>query len=157
MMKPSSMLSAFTVAGAVLCASAVAQARFCIGGDLEHLSKAQKDACSAKMQAVRNVANTLHAPASWHFVVVCGEEGWKQYAAYTMGAEADVLAAVADTNYEQHETFLRESALQQGAGSSIESSVARQVAEILSHSGQDAGLDTASARLAANRKAAAGL
>ncbi len=157
MMKPSSMLSALTVVGAVLCASAVAQARYCIGGDLEHLSKAQKDACNAKMQTVRNVAGTLHAPANWHFVVVCGEEGWKQYAAYAMHAEGDLLNAMADTNYEQHETFFRERGLDEGALSTLQSSVAREVAGILSHHTQEAGVDTDAARLAGSHRLPSGL
>src|SRR5579875_4206962 len=95
----------------MLCAPAVAQTRFCIGGDLDHLTSAQRNACNATLNAVRNTASSLHAPDGWHFVVVCGEDGWKQYAAFSERGEDAVQDAAADTDLDEHTTFLRESSL----------------------------------------------
>src|SRR5579875_545536 len=97
-MKLFAAVTSLSVAGALLCASAVAQTRYCIGGDLDHLSQAQKASCSAKMHAVREIAAALHAPDDWHFVVVCGEAGWEQYAAYAAGDPATLADAAAATD-----------------------------------------------------------
>ena len=148
MMKIANMVSSLSVAGVVLCASAVAQTQFCMGGDLAHLSQAQKNACGAKLQAVRSVATALHAPQDWHFVVVCGEEGWKQYTAYTMREDRALMNAVADTNFEEHETFLRESRLGQDSVAALQSTLAHEVAGILAHNAQEARADVTPVRTA---------
>ena len=140
-MKPSSMISPLAVAGCLLCASAIAQTRVCLGGDLGHLTPAQKTACSADIQAVRSLAAAMHAPDGWHFVVVCGEESWKQYAAYTMRDDQSLLSAAADTNFATRETFLRESRPDQGGQMSLKSVLAREVAGIVSHNIQRASVD----------------
>ncbi len=124
----------FAIVSTFVCASAAAQTRFCIGGDLDHLTQAQKSACSAKMQAVKAAAAGLHAPEDWHFVVVCGENGWKSYAAYAMDENASLLNASADTNLEQHETFLREDKLDLANLHSVRRVVAHEVAGIAVHS-----------------------
>lgn len=91
----------------LVTSSAVAQTRFCIGGDLDHMNAAEMNTCRAEVEAVKAMTASLHTPANWHFVVVCGTNGWKQYAAYTQGDAAALADAVVDTNLEQHETFLR--------------------------------------------------
>lgn len=96
-----------TIASTFICLSAVAQTRFCIGGDLDHLSTQEKLACSAKLQAVKQTAAALRAPENWHFVVVCGEDGWKSYAAFASQGSAALLRASSDTHFEQRETYLR--------------------------------------------------
>ncbi len=140
-MKPSSMISPLAVAGCLLCASAIAQTRVCLGGDLGHLTQAQKTACSADMQTVRSLATAMHAPDGWHFVVVCGEESWKQYAAYTMREESGLLNAAADTNFQTRETFLRESRPDQGGQVSLKSAMAHEIAGIVSRNVQHASVE----------------
>ena len=121
-------------AALLFCSAALAQTRFCIGGDLDHLSAAQKASCAAKMQTAKNVAATLQAPADWHFVVVCGENGWKDYAAYSSNQTPSLLDAAADTNLQEHETFLRETGLAADTPKAFERVVAHEVASILLHS-----------------------
>lgn len=70
-----------------LCAPLVGQTRFCIGGELDHLSSAEKTACQAKATQLRDAVRHRGAPADWHFVVVCDEAGWSDYASFA-GREA---------------------------------------------------------------------
>ena len=93
---------------AILSATAVAQTRFCVGGDLDHLSSSERSSCNATMNAVRHAVSTMPAPADWHFVVVCGEEGWKQYTAFSTRDEISLSGAAADTDRGQRTTYLRE-------------------------------------------------
>ncbi len=130
-MTPSFVTRSVAILGTFFCVSAVAQARYCIGGDLDHMSQTQKTACSAKLQAVKAAAASLHAPDNWHFVVVCGEQGWKSYAAYAQDSQTNLLDAAADTNLEQHETFLREDRLDIINMRSLQRVVAHEVAGIV--------------------------
>ena len=116
---------------AMLPLASVAQTRFCIGGDLEHLSTAQRNACYATLNAVRNTASALHAPDGWHFVVVCGEDGWKQYAAFSERGEDAVQDASADTDVEEHVTFFREERLHAPQPHALQRVVAHEIAAIL--------------------------
>ncbi len=116
---------------AALSASSVAQTRFCIGGDLDRLSAADRTACSATMQAVRNVASTMHAPEGWHFVVVCGEAGWKSYTAFSTRGEAALESASADTNRVEQTTYFREDRLHSTEAHGLRRVVAHEVASIL--------------------------
>ena len=129
-MKFTNATRSLAIASTLLCASAVAQTRFCIGGDLDHMSQTQRVACNAKMQAVKQATAALHAPEDWHFVVVCGENGWKSYAAYSMDDNAALLSADADTNLDRRETFLREDRLDMVNLRSLQRVVAHEVAEI---------------------------
>lgn len=116
-------------AAALLCASAVAQTRFCMGGDLARLSSAEKASCSAKLQAVKSVAASFRVPDGWHFVMVCGEDGWKDYTAFT--GNDTLQSASADTHLEQHETFLRGDRFDINNAQSLRRTVAREVAGIV--------------------------
>ena len=116
-------------AAALLCASAVAQTRFCMGGDLAHLSTTEKATCSAKLQAVKSAAASFHVPDGWHFIMVCGEDGWKEYTAFAMNDT--LLGASADTHFEQHETFLRGDRFDLNNAPSLRRAVAREVAGIV--------------------------
>lgn len=127
------MISALTLTGSLLCTVALAQTRVCLGGDLDHLTQAQKATCSAKLAKVRSIASSLRAPRDWHFVVVCGEEGWKQYAAYSSGENGALQNASVDTNYEGRETFLRESSLSATDLALPENLVTREISSILLH------------------------
>lgn len=119
------------LAATMLCVPSVAQTRFCIGGDLDHLSSADRASCNATLNAVRNTATGLHAPDGWHFVVVCGEDGWKQYAAFSPRGEDAVQDAAADTDLEQHATFFRADRLHTPQPHSLQRVVAHEVASIL--------------------------
>lgn len=110
-MKLLHLLSAFALSGSILCSPAAAQTRFCLGGDLDHLTQEQKSACSAKVQLLRGIATSLGAPEDWHFVVVCGEDGWKSYAAFSTSEEDAFADRIAVSDYQAHETFLRASRL----------------------------------------------
>jgi hypothetical protein len=132
---------------ASLSATALAQTRFCLGGDLSHLSQAQKSSCNARLSDVRELAVAMHAPADWHFVVVCSEQGWQDYAAYTMNTSETLLAASADTNLEQHETFLREGRLGSGDRKALQAVVAHEIAGIRLHSKDEVAINTEAARL----------
>ncbi len=124
-----------TIASTLLCVPAIAQTRYCIGGDLDNMTAAQKNTCSAKLGAVRQLAAAYGAPQDWHFVVVCGEEGWKQYAGYSMREDGVLQNAAADTNLEQHETFLREDRLD-GVGG-LQRVVAHEMASIVLHTNDE--------------------
>lgn len=138
-MKLSSKISFAPLAAALLCTSAVAQTRFCIGGDLDHLSTAQKAECSAKLQAVKAAAGSFHVTDGWHFVMVCGEEGWKDYAAFAM--DDTLLNASADTHLDQHETFLRSDKFDLQNPAMLQRTVAREVAGIVLHSHDEVAIN----------------
>lgn len=118
------------VAASFLSVASVAQTRFCIGGDLDHLSAEDRASCSATMQSVRTAAASLHAPEGWHFVVVCGEAGWKNYASFSSRGEA-VLERVADTDLAQQTTYFREGGLHMAQAHGLERAVAHEVAAAL--------------------------
>lgn len=140
-MTPSFVTRSVALLGTFLCVSAVAQARYCIGGDLDHMTQSQKTACSAKLQAVKAAAAALHAPDDWHFVVVCGEQGWKNYVNYAADSQANLLDAVADTNLEQHETFLRGDRLDIINLRSLQRAVAHEVAGIVLRSKDETAIN----------------
>lgn len=145
------------VSVALLCTAAVAQTRFCVGGDIAHMSAPEKAACSAKLQAVKSAAAAFHAPDGWHFVLVCGEQGWKEYAAFTLADDAALMNASADTNLEQHETFLREDRLDLANASSLRRVVAREVAGILLHSHDEVAISNEADLLMAGTSEAHGI
>ena len=127
-------------AAALLCASAVAQTRFCMGGDLAHLSAAEKTTCNAKLQAVRTAAASFHVPDGWHFVMVCGEDGWRDYTAFAMNQS--LLGASADTHLEQRETFLRGDRFDLGNAPSLRRTLAREIAGIVLRSHDEVAINT---------------
>ncbi len=120
-----------TLAATLLSVPAVAQTRFCVGGDLDHLSSTDRASCSATLQAVRLAAASMHAPADWHFVVVCGEEGWKQYAAFSARGEANLEDASADTDLQGRETFFRSERMHGPNAQTLQHVVAHEFASIL--------------------------
>lgn len=99
-----------TIAAAVLLSTvavhASAQPRVCIGGDLDRLSAAQKNSCRASADQVRVDVERFHAPADWHFFVVCTEEDWTTYAAMS-DRGTEVAASYVDTDLKKHTTFFR--------------------------------------------------
>lgn len=90
---------------------AVAQTRYCLGGDLDHLSAAERASCSAAREMVQATATRLQAPENWHFVIVCGEQGWRDYTAVSQRGEVALEDSSADTDLGERVTYLRESRL----------------------------------------------
>jgi hypothetical protein len=119
--------------GAMLSVSASAQTRFCLGGDLDHLTHEEKKSCSSKLETVRTLAGSMHAPGDWHFVVVCGEDGWKSYANFKGQEGAALLNSSADTDLDQHETFFRADRISLNDAQSLRVVVAHELAAIVLH------------------------
>ena len=135
-------LAPLAVAATLISASAVAQTRFCMGGDLDHLSQTDRAACSATVQAVRNAAATMHAPDGWHFVVVCGEDGWQSYSAFSIHGEEALQNASADTDRDQQTTFFREERLHTPQAHGLQRVVAHEVASILLKTDDESTIQT---------------
>ena len=130
-MRPGFTAVLLASAAALLTVPAIAQTRFCIGGDLDQLSATDRATCSATMQAVRNAATTMHAPQGWHFVVVCGESGWKSYTAFSSRGEVALETAAADTDRSGQTTYFREDRLQTTEAHGLRRVVAHEIASIL--------------------------
>ena len=73
----------------------------------------------------------MHAPDGWHFVVVCGEQGWKSYAAFSSRSEAALENVAADTNLAEHTTYFRQDHLVTPDAHGLRRVVAHEVASIL--------------------------
>lgn len=125
------LASASALSSTVAIAQTGLPTRFCIGGDLDQLSVADRAACSATVQAVRNAATTMHAPGGWHFVVVCGQEGWKSYTAFSARGAAALEDASADTNRGEATTYFREERLHTSNAHGLQHVVAHELASIL--------------------------
>jgi hypothetical protein len=99
------------LASLLVVASALGQGdRVCMGGNVEQLSAAQLQVCQSQVEQVRDAAAQFHTPG-WHFIVVCDESGWKDYAAFSEKPAAVLANASADTDLSQRTTFLRGSRL----------------------------------------------
>lgn len=93
----------------------VAQTHFCIAGDLDNLTQTEVSACHTKMTQVREEVKRRGAPSGWHFVVVCDEGGWSDYASFSGKTDAHLRDADFETNRDEHFTFLRGSHLAEGS------------------------------------------
>lgn len=114
----------------MICLPAVAQTRYCIGGDLDHLSASERASCLAAKDSVKTTAARLHAPEDWHFVIVCGEEGWRDYTSVAQQSEAALEDSAADTDLDQHVTYLRESRMRNSKTNELQRVVAHELASI---------------------------
>ena len=90
-----------------LASSALAQTHFCIAGDLDRLSATQVAQCKTKMTNMRDAVKRRGAPAGWHFVVVCDETGWGDYARFIAPPAATLQEAAFHTDGDLHWTFVR--------------------------------------------------
>ncbi len=90
-----------------LASSAVAQTHFCIAGDLDRLDASQVAECQAKMTSVRDAVRRRGAPSGWHFVVVCDETGWSDYANFIAPSAGPLGDAAFHTDGSLHWTFVR--------------------------------------------------
>jgi hypothetical protein len=117
----------------LLVATAFAEGdRVCMAGNVEHLSDTELRACQTLVHHVRDTAARYHTP-SWHFIVVCDESGWKDYAAFSTTPARILENASADTDLALHTTFLRGSRLQPTLGDAVLTSemttIVRETAE----------------------------
>lgn len=118
-----------------------AQNRFCIGGDLDHLSAAQRAVCSSKLAAVRSAALRFGAPDGWHFVMVCGEAGWKEYASFSSRPALELERASSDTDRAAFSTYFREESFNGGELSpASQRLVAREMAALAMPAANEAAL-----------------
>lgn len=90
-----------------LSASLVAQTHFCIGGDIDEMSASDIATCQTTMSAVRDAVKQHGAPADWHFVVVCDDAGWKDYASFSRSEAGLISGSSYSTDPRLHYTFLR--------------------------------------------------
>ena len=104
--------------------------RVCMGGDIEQLRPAQLQACQAQVAQVREASIKYRVP-SWHFIVICDEAGWSDYAAFSEKSASELATASADTNLAQRTTFLRGSYLTQQVADAL---LAREMAAIVRQS-----------------------
>lgn len=141
-MKTALVATSFALVLASISTPAVAQSRFCIGGDLDHLTATDRAACTATLQAARSAAATMHAPDGWHFVVVCGEEGWKDYASFSSRGEAALVNASADTNLDEHTTYFREARMHNGGARGLQGVVAHEIASIVLKTDDEGAIQT---------------
>ena len=108
-----------------------AQSRVCIGGDLDHLTAAQKGRCLASAAKVRSEATRFNAPADWHFFIVCTEADWKAYAAFSDRAPEELENLSADTNLARRTTFFRGETIATSEPVRLQLAVAHEVASAL--------------------------
>lgn len=97
----------FAIAVLLCSLPAVAQMKVCMGGNLDSMSASDMRACENQVRMVREAGISSKAPADWHFVVVCGEDGWKDYTAFSAHSESQLRMASADTDFANKTTFLR--------------------------------------------------
>lgn len=120
-----------TASVALFCSTALAQGRFCLGGDLASLSPAERDACSAQLLQLHGAATHMSQMDGWHIVLVCGEQGWKDYSDFTGGSSPRLAEALYDVTPGQHEIFLRSEHLR--------SADARLITEMIQHATVERG------------------
>ena len=106
-----------------ISASVAAETHFCIAGDVDHLNAAEVAACQSKMIGVREAVRQHGAPADWHFVVVCDEAGWKEYASFGSDSPGSLADAGYNTDPRLRWTFLRGSELNAGQPQTIASTL----------------------------------
>jgi hypothetical protein len=86
---------------------AFAQVNVCMGGNLDRMSAVEKQACENRVHQVANAAADANLPDELHLVVVCGEDGWKDYTAFSGHDQLALSKANADADRATHTIFLR--------------------------------------------------
>ena len=110
----------------LLMLSAVAEGRFCIGGNIEQMNPAAVQICQQDLRQLRAVAQQQNSP-DWHYVLVCDEQGWRDYAAFSDNGPETLQNAAFDTNLSQRTTFVRGSRLHGALNQMFSAEVARIV------------------------------
>lgn len=117
----------------LLAVTASAEPRFCMGGNLDQLNAAQQATCKQQLAQMKAVAAAQNSP-DWHYVLVCDEQGWKDYAAFSVTSPEKLMNVSADTNVSQKTTFVRGSrmngSLDQVFGAEV-ASIARQTTTLV--------------------------
>ncbi len=111
-----------------LAVQASAANRVCIGGDLDHMTEAQRHGCLANAAQVREAAARFHAPADWHFYVMCTEEDWQAYSVLSKKSPTQLSQVAGDTDLAKRTTFLRGGRLAKASAIGFDKIVAREVA-----------------------------
>ena len=99
------VLAVLAASSFALTASAASN-RVCLGGNLQQLDAAQVHACQQTAQQVQAAADQAGA-SNWHFVVVCDEAGWQDYAAFATVSADQLQQAAIDNNLQQRTSFVR--------------------------------------------------
>lgn len=103
----------FSVAASLVAAATAATAapnKVCMGGNLAMLNALQVRTCQQQADQLRAAADKSGA-SNWHFVLVCDEASWQDYAAFSQLPAESLAVANADTNAAQRTTFVRASRL----------------------------------------------
>jgi hypothetical protein len=135
-MKPFVRISLISLLSLAVHASA--ESRVCIGGDLDNLTQQQKNDCWASAHQIGSEATKFHAPADWHYFVVCTESDWKMYAAYSKHSAAALATLGAETDLRSRTTFFRGGWLPKGDSSGLTKTVAHEVASAVLQSTDEA-------------------
>jgi hypothetical protein len=114
-MRPS-ILFAATV---MFSLSAIAQTKVCMGGNLDGLTSIEKQTCENQVSMARQAAAASKIPGDWHFIVVCGEDGWKDYMSFSQRGVAYLRVASSDTDFANRTTFLRGTRLESADAASL--------------------------------------
>ena len=123
-----------------LAVNVSAEPRVCIGGDLDHLSQAEKSSCRATADQVRRDAVRFHAPDDWHFFVVCTESDWTTYASISAKGASLALLNV-DTDVKRRMTFFRGAILAAGDSPMVHRLIAREAARGLLGSSDEVAIE----------------
>ncbi len=127
---------------AVLLSFAVqasAEPRVCIGGDLDHLTATEKNNCRASADRLRMDADRFHAPADWHFFVICTEADWTMYTSLTKHT-AGLESLEVDTDVQHRRTFFRGSALANPDRTHVRRLIAHEAASALLGNGDEVAI-----------------
>lgn len=84
------------------------------------------------MNQVRSAAAKDKAPSDWHFVVVCTDSAWSDYASFSKRSAAELNDASADTDLDQRTTYFRADSLLSGPHGNLERLVTEEVSSIKS-------------------------
>lgn len=98
--------------------ASAATTEVCMGGNIEQLSSTSLRACQQEVAQVRETANAVGTP-DWHFIVICDDAGWRDYAAFSTTSASVLAHESADSNIALHTTFLRGSRLSGSEGAKI--------------------------------------
>jgi hypothetical protein len=108
-----------------------AESRVCIGGDLDHMTEAEKSGCWNSAHQVGSAAVKFKGPDNWHYFVVCSEADWKAYTAFSKRGAVELAEMGADTDIGRRTTFFRGPWLRNIGLRNLDRVVAHEVATAL--------------------------
>jgi len=107
-----------------------AENRFCLGGETDHLTVAERKSCAEQMQVARTLVARYSHVDNWHFVLVCGESNWAEYSEFSRNDPKALLRVVADTTLNDRTTYLRGDMLTTKDASLIDSRMLTSLTEL---------------------------